>query len=82
MKISLGKSRFVAALAALMLWSAGAYADQSSDEQAEPQDETRDQAEHAHRDAADDAIVRIAAATRLDLDVELSLRATPPVSGD
>ena len=84
MNSSLGNAWIAASLASLLLWSAGVHADQASNEKAaaDTQQETREQAENAFRESINDALVRISAATRLALDVDLPARAAPPVSGD
>ncbi len=83
MNSRLGKPRYLAPLACLLLWSVGAHADQASEATAAaPQKETRVQAENAVRESVNDALVRISAATRLELDVDLPARAATPVSGD
>lgn len=83
MNSRLGKPRLVASLAILMFWSVGTHADQASETTAAaPQHETRVQAENAVRESVNDALVRMSAATRLELDVDLPARAATPVSGD
>lgn len=60
----------------------GTLADEQGDADASPQQETREQAESAHREAVDLALTRMRTATRLDLEVELPSTAPTPVSGD
>lgn len=83
MNRSLVSLRQPLALALLLLGSALVQAEPAGDDApALPQQETREQAAEAHREAVDDAVVRISAATRLELDVDLPTRAQAPVSGD
>jgi len=83
MNSKLVRSRHALALALLLLGGAAAHAEPAGNEAATaPQQETRDQAAEAHREAADDAVVRISAATRLELDVSLPTRTQALVSGD
>lgn len=49
---------------------------------ATPQDDTRELAASAHREAVNDALIRITESTRLELDVELPARSATPSSGD
>ena len=84
MKKLTSNTLYAVVLAPLFLGSTGVYADPAQDEAAiaVPQQETREQAVSAHREAVTDALVRISASTRLDLDVELPARVSQPVSGD
>jgi len=74
-----------AALAAVILALAAALSAQPAAASGETEDlrnEARDQAEDAHREALDDALVRMRAATRPDIDVSLPARPEAPASGD
>lgn len=84
MKNVMSKTRYAIALTSLMLGSFGANAEPTSAETAKaaPRQETREQADTAHREAVTDALLRISASTRLDLDVELPARVAQPMSGD
>lgn len=78
------KTLYAVTLAPLLLGSVGAVADTADNNKAAriAQAETRDQAHMANREAVTDALARISAATRLDLDVELPARASTVASGD
>lgn len=84
MNMKLGKTFNAVAVTTLLLGSFGAFADTASDDTAVAivEAETRDQAQTANREAVKDALVRISAATRLDLEVELPTRTTTVASGD
>ncbi|MGB5246022.1 MAG: hypothetical protein WBM54_05835 [Woeseia sp.] len=84
MKIEMSTIRYAITLSTLLLGSFGANAEPASDAKAiaAPQQETREQADSAHREAVTDALLRISASTRLDLDVELPSRVSQPMSGD
>lgn len=84
MKKLTSKTLVAVALAPLLLGSPGVNAEPTDADAATaaPQQETRDQADKAHREAVSDALLRISASTRLDLEVELPARSAQPMSGD
>lgn len=71
------------ALAMIACLSGPAAASDSPDaDEAPHKNESRELAETAHREALDDALNRMRAANRLDLDVELPTRTRTPAAGD
>ena len=78
------KLRHRALLAMAMTATLGASIAAAGDGNADDavRDESRELAEDAHREAVDDALARLTAETRLDLDVELPARTAQPASGD
>lgn len=82
MNSHIARSGLTAVLALALLGVTTARADTSINAAADTQEETVAMAEQAHREAVDDAVVRISAATRLELDVDLPARVSASVSGD
>lgn len=86
MYTKVSKALYATVVATMLLGASGVNADATNNSSSETiavaQHETRAQAETAHREAIKDALLRISAATRLDLDVDLPARVSAPVSGD
>lgn len=61
-------------LLGITLWSVSVLADDHVDTRAESRVEARQSADDAHREAALDAVGRIKASTKVDLDIDLTDR--------